>query len=78
MCKQRNLLKYYNLQLQLTKPGKIYSNFFSKVFPDMIEWLVFVPYPPLSPIVVQNLSGVELVMLSVTLRYLVHTLNQPV
>ena len=34
----------------LTKPTKIDANLFSKVFPDVIQWLIFIPLSPTSPV----------------------------
>ena len=44
----------------LTKPCEVNGYFLAKVFPDVVKWLIFVPFPPSGPIFMQNLSGVEL------------------
>ena len=44
----------------LTQPGKIYCYLFSKIVPNVVQWLILVPFPPSSPKLIQNLSGIQL------------------
>lgn len=42
-----------------TEPSKIDANLFSKIFPDVVKWLVFVPPTPTCPVLVQDLTRVQ-------------------
>lgn len=44
----------------LTQPCKVNGNFFSKVFSNVVQWLVFVPFGPVGPVVEQDLPLVQL------------------
>ena len=46
--------------MNLTEPGKVDGNFFAEVFPDVVQRLVLVPLAPTGPVLVQDLSDVEL------------------
>ena len=46
--------------IDLTEPSKVDCNFFAEVFPDVVEWLVLVPLAPAGPVLVQDLTDVQL------------------
>ena len=71
-----NLLMALVLKMKkLTEPRKIDGDFFSKVFPDVVQRLVLVPLAPPCPIVVQDLADVQLGRGSTLARMLKWTLK---
>ena len=55
-----NHFNMFFLTTSLTKPCKVNSNFLAKIFPDVVQRLVFEPFSPASPISVKNLSGIQM------------------
>ena len=59
------ILRHHNLQLSfdsfkiLTKPGEVDADFLAKVFSDVVERLILEPSSPSSPVLVENLAGVQ-------------------
>ena len=50
-----------------TQPGEVDGNFLSEVISDVVQWLIFVPPPPPSPVLVQDLSSRQFLVIEILL-----------
>lgn len=58
--KWRHTVSREKKYVKLTQPSEIDGNFFSEVFPNVIQRLVLVPLAPTGPVMVQDLPDIEL------------------